>query len=103
MRRPGIDHPCLLVMLVGSLTASTSVTATLIARAEVAAAIGDDLSVPDPSPSEPVKAAMAFRPASVSAGGTAELVVSIRIARAHYLHAARDAGGKFTPLGIEVT
>lgn len=83
MRRPGLYIPCLLVAMEASQKA-------------------DELSVPDPSPSEPVKAVMEFRPGSVSAGAEGELVVSIRIARAHYLHAKADPGGKFTPLGIEV-
>src|SRR5262245_57715481 len=57
----------------------------------------------EPRPSDPVKASMAFRPARVTAGATVELVVTVRIARAHYLHADKDPGGKFTPLGITAT
>jgi hypothetical protein len=34
---------------------------------------------------------------------TAELLVAVRIARAHYLHAEADHGGNFIPLGIETS
>jgi hypothetical protein len=54
-----------------------------------------DPVVPEPSPSEPVKAVMECR--------TEELLVAVRIARAHYLHAEADHGGTFTPLKIEAT
>jgi hypothetical protein len=57
-----------------------------------------DPIVPDPSPSEPVKAVMACR---TTDNGTAELLVAVRIAGAHYLHAEADHGGRFTPLKIE--
>jgi hypothetical protein len=60
----------------------------------------DPPAVPEPSPSEPVKAVMACRP---SGPITAELLVAVRIARAHYLHAEADRGGTFTPLKIETT
>ena len=33
----------------------------------------------------------------------AELLVAVRVARAHYLHAEADHGGTFTPLRIEAT
>ncbi len=56
--------------------------------------------VPEPSPSEPVKAVMACRP---SGRDKAELLVAVRIARAHYLHAEADHGGIFTPLKIEAS
>ena len=62
-----------------------------------------EVPVPEPSRSEPVKAAMRIHPASVSAGGTVEILVAIRVARAHYLHATSGSGDKFTPLGIDVT
>jgi hypothetical protein len=58
----------------------------------------DPPAVPEPSPSEPVKAVMACRP---SGRFRAELLVAVRIARAHYLHAEADHGGTFTPLKIE--
>jgi hypothetical protein len=60
----------------------------------------DPPAVPEPSPSEPVRAVMACRP---SGRVTAELLVAVRIARAHYLHAEADHGGTFTPLGMEAT
>jgi hypothetical protein len=45
---------------------------------------------------------MTIRPASVSAGGTVEIQVAVRVARAHYVHAASGPGDRFTPLGIDV-
>jgi hypothetical protein len=63
----------------------------------------DAPSVPEPTPSEPVKAAMALRPTKISPGMAGELLVAVRIARAHYLHAEADHGGTFTPLKIEAT
>ncbi|WP_406699746.1 protein-disulfide reductase DsbD domain-containing protein [Singulisphaera sp. Ch08] len=54
--------------------------------------------VPEPSPSEPVKAVLALRPANISPGTKAELLVTVRIAKAHYLHPEADHGGTFTPL-----
>ena len=50
-------------------------------------------SLPEPSPSEPVKAAMTVRPENVSAGDVAELLVYLRIAKAHYLHAPAKSSG----------
>jgi hypothetical protein len=46
---------------------------------------------------------MACHPVDLRAGATAELLVAVRIARAHYLHAEADHGGTFTPLKIEAT
>ena len=43
---------------------------------------------------------MVYRPSGRS---TAELLVVVRIARAHYLHAEADHGGTFTPLRIEAS
>lgn len=60
-------------------------------------------NVAEPSPSEPVKAALACRLASLSPGTTGELLVAVRIAGAHYLHAEADHDGTFRPLEIEAT
>jgi hypothetical protein len=46
---------------------------------------------------------MACRLANLSPGTTGELLVAVRVARAHYLHAEADHGGTFTPLKIEAT
>jgi hypothetical protein len=56
--------------------------------------------VPEPTPSDPVKAVMACRPSDRSG---AELLVVVRIATAHYLHAEADHGGTFTPLKIDAS
>src|SRR5262245_2106790 len=95
MRTPGLHVPCLLMLTMGSLSGFDGESRV--------GADAESLSVPEPSPSEPVKAVMAFRPASVTAGGAGELLVAVRVAPAHYLHATRDPGGKFTPLGIELS
>jgi len=67
--------------------------------AEVAA----QFSIPDPSPSEPVQAAMRIEPQSASAGDTAELVVYLRIARTHFVHASDPMDAVFTPIEVNVT
>ena len=69
-----------------------------VARASSGAS--DLPDVPEPTPSDPVKAVMVYRPSGRS---TAELLVVVRIARAHYLHAEADHGGTFTPLRIEAS
>jgi hypothetical protein len=58
------------------------------------------VSVPDPSPSEPVTAVMTIQPERASVGETIELLVHIRIASAHFVHAKDDAGGPFVPLTV---
>jgi DsbC/DsbD-like thiol-disulfide interchange protein len=121
MRRIGLRIPCLFVMLAGYLSGcgiGSQATAPRSGQAEpprpetvtydqkpsaIPEPETEDVFVPEPSPSEPVKAAMKIRPASVSAGGTVEILVAIRVAGAHYLHAARGPGDKFIPLGIDVT
>lgn len=60
------------------------------------------LSVAEPSPSEPVKAVMGLRPATAEAGAAAELLISVRIARAHYVHAPGDPESKFAPLSVDL-
>jgi hypothetical protein len=62
----------------------------------------DQFSVPEPSPSEPVKAAILIRPVNVSPGETAELLVYVRVASAHYLHAADSSDQTFIPVSIDV-
>lgn len=74
-------------------------------RSEASAPTGDsdEPSVPDPSPSEPVTAVMTLRPASVSAGETFELLVSVRIAGGHFVHTGDDPRETFVPLGMDLT
>jgi hypothetical protein len=62
----------------------------------------DLLSVPEPSPSEPVTAAMKIRSESAPSAGTFEILVFVRIARAHYLHAANKSGEPFIPVSINL-
>ena len=121
MRRIGLRIPCLLVMLAGHLSGCGIGSSAARPRSGEAEPLRPEtvaydqkppaipepetegVSVPEPSPSEPVTAAMKIRPASVSAGGTVDILVAIRVARAHYLHATRDPGDRFIPLGMDVT
>ena len=59
-------------------------------------------SVPDPSPNEPVKAMMKIDPENVPAGETVTVFVSVRIARAHYLHAVNNSDKTFIPVAVNV-
>ena len=68
-----------------------------------AAAIIDDFFVSDPSPSEPVTAAMKIRPENAIAGETVEILVYARIAPGHYLHAASDPGDAFACVAVKLT
>ena len=74
-------------------------------QADVATASSsvEEIAVPDPSPSEPVTAAMTIRPKSVSAGDTVEIVVNIRIASAHFIHAKDHADVPFVPVAVNTT
>lgn len=58
-------------------------------------------AVPDPTSGEPVTAAMAVRPERASAGETVELIVYVRIAKAHYLHAPVDSDDHFLAVAME--
>jgi hypothetical protein len=74
-------------------------------RAQGAAAtkrIGQ-VSAPDPSPDEPVTATMKFRPESLPAGEATEILVSVRIATAHYIHAAKNSDEPWVPLAMNVS
>jgi Disulphide bond corrector protein DsbC len=69
-----------------------------------AVAIGiEEISVPDPSPTEPVTAVMTIQPKRASVGETVEVLVRIRIAGAHFIHAKGDAGGPFVPVAVNTT
>jgi len=114
MRKAYLHLPWVLASLVGSLFGCGSnptipraedLREVVVPRVQTGPIVPgpEDLSVPESSPSEPVKAVMKFRPASVSDGSTVELLVDVRIARAHYLHAAGDPGSRFTSLDMEVT
>ncbi len=46
---------------------------------------------------------MKFRPESLSAGEAAELLVSVRIAPAHYVHAVNNPGEPWVPLAMNVS
>ena len=63
----------------------------------------EELFVPDPSPSEPVVAVMTVQPKRASAGETVEVLVRIRIASAHFIHAKDDAGGPYFPVAVTTT
>ena len=73
------------------------------ADAATIAAATEEVSAPEPSPSDPVTAVMVIRPQRASVGATVELVVHIRIAPAHFIHASDDAGGPFVPVAVKLT
>jgi len=62
-----------------------------------------EFSVPEPSPSTPVVAAMKLDPPTAIAGESAELAVYVRIARAHYIHASGDSDSAFSPIEMRAT
>jgi len=62
-----------------------------------------EFSVPDPSPSIPVVAAMKLDPPTAVAGESAELAVYVRVARAHYIHASGDRDSAFSPIEMRAT
>ena len=66
------------------------------------AEVAQQFSVPDPSPSEPVTAAMRIDPQGASAGDSVELLVYVRIARAHFVHAAHPTDRVFAPVEMTV-
>ncbi len=63
----------------------------------------EEVAVPDPSPSEPVTAVMTIQPKCASVGETVEVLVHIRIASAHFIHAKDDSGGPFVPVTVKTT
>jgi len=63
----------------------------------------EEIAVPDPSPTEPVTAVMTIQPKRASAGETVDVLVRIRIASAHFIHAKDDAGGPFVPVAVSTT
>ena len=63
----------------------------------------DQVSASDPSPSEPVTAAMVIRPENLSAGEAAELPRLRSNSRAHYVHAAKNPGEPWVPLAMNVS
>src|ERR1700722_4578628 len=63
----------------------------------------DQVSAAAPAPEEPVRATMKFRPESLSAGEAAELLVSVRIAPAHYVHAVNNPGEPWVPMAMNVS
>jgi len=64
--------------------------------------IAEQFSIPDPSPSEPVLVRMMFDPPFGAAGESAELIVYVRIARAHFLHSSGDEDSIFSPVEMRV-
>jgi hypothetical protein len=59
------------------------------------------ISIDEPTPSEPVKAVMEIRPDVAVPGSVIEVLVKVRIARAHYLHAENGSDKTFTPVAIK--
>ncbi len=64
----------------------------------------DPISVPEPSPHEPVTATMVLQPATLTPGSDAILIVSVRIARAHFVHAPNIKPGEpWIPLEMKMS
>jgi hypothetical protein len=62
-----------------------------------------EFTIAEPSPHEPVTAAMKLEPSSPTPGAEAELLVYVRIARAHFVHAAKATQQVFAPVEISVS
>jgi hypothetical protein len=60
----------------------------------------EEIFVPDPTPGEPVTAVMTIQPDRATAGETVEVLVCVRIASAHFIHAPGEAGGPFIPVAV---
>jgi len=93
---------------VGDETITERAVSPTLADTTAVAESTDEISVPDPSssepsPNEPVTAVMSIRPQRVSVGETAEVLVNIRIAEAHFIHASDDPGGPFVPVAVKMT
>jgi hypothetical protein len=67
------------------------------------APIVEEIAVTEPSPSEPLTAMMTIQPKRAAVGETALVLVHIRIASAHFIHAKDEAGGPFVPLAVDIT
>ncbi len=63
----------------------------------------EEVSVPVPSAAEPVTAVMTIQPSHATAGETVEVLVRVRIASAHFIHAPGEAGGPFIPVSVNAT
>jgi Disulphide bond corrector protein DsbC len=61
------------------------------------------LTAPDPSPDNPVTATMTIRPEKLTFGEVAEILVFVRIAPAHYVHAANRPDEPWIPLTVNVS
>jgi len=64
--------------------------------------LAEEFTVTEPSPSNPVVAAMKFNPPTATPGGASELLIYVRIARAHYVHASSEAKLSFLPLKVSM-
>ncbi len=63
----------------------------------------EEISIADPSTSDPVTATMTIQPRLASVGDTVEVLVRIRIASAHFIHATDDTGGPYLPVTMNAT
>ena len=64
--------------------------------------LAEEFTVTEPSPSNPVVAAMKFNPPTATPGGASELLIYVRIARAHYVHASSEAKSTFSPVKVSM-
>jgi len=102
---PGCTPESTARISVGAGAAQFPVPADSRTRAEDASATPsiEEITVPEPSPSEPVTAVMTIRPLRAAVGKSVEVLVYLRIASAHIVHANDDAGGPYFPLGVTIT
>jgi Thiol:disulfide interchange protein len=66
------------------------------------AQLAEQFVLPEPSPSNPVVVAMKVYPATVAPGGNVELLVYLRIARAHYMHCSSGRNSNYSPVEVNV-
>jgi hypothetical protein len=91
----------------GTVTTKSTVTKSTVTKSTVAkstvAKSTAAVSAPEPSAQQPVTATMAIRPENTSVGETAEMLVSVRIEPAHYVHAIKNRGEPWIPLAVNLT
>lgn len=80
----------------------TTTDAAPLPDSSATSTLREQVPVAAPSPSEPVTASMIIRPESANGGDTVEVLVLVRIARAHYLH-ADNSHQPFTAVAMNLT
>jgi len=86
----------------GTVTTKGTVTKSTVTKSTVTKSTAE-VSAPEPSTQQPVTATMTIQPESLSVGETAEMLVSVRIEPAHYVHAIKNRGEPWSPLAVKLT